>query len=245
MIGENVTFFVAFLAGFLSFLSPCILPVFPSFLAYLGGISLEKMSTFSMRRYLILNAMLFSLGFMMVFLMVGASIGFLGKLFLVNQDLFQKLGGLIIVGLGIYVMGFLPPIFKREFRFKFPRWVDSMGWARSFLVGVVFAVGWSPCYGPITGAILTLVATQGSAVSGFWLFGWYALGFMVPFVLAAAFLGPFIHGLASMRSRLRFVRWVAGALIVFLGLLLLTNGFSSIVNWMTTHYTQWVFWEFN
>jgi cytochrome c-type biogenesis protein len=246
MIGENVTFALAFLAGILSFLSPCILPVLPSFLAYISGVSLENPKEKEVHKVLMVNSLLFSLGFLIVFLLVGASVGFLGKLFLQNQPIFRKVGGLLIIVLGLHIMGvFKIKALAKEFKFEVPKWVESLRGVRSLFVGMIFSVGWAPCYGPITGAILTLIATKGSVSSGFWFFGWYALGFMLPFVIASIFIAYVMEWVKKSKSWLKYVNWLAGAIIILLGILLLTNGFSALVNWGYSHYNQWAFWQYN
>lgn len=246
VIIEHFSFGVAFFAGLVSFLSPCTLPILPSFLSYLAGVSLHELAAKRARFVLMVHALAFALGFMAVFVVVGASIGFLGKTFLLNQLMFQRVGGLLLILLGLHLAGvFRFSSLMRERRFRFPDWSHPLVYGRSFLVGVVFAFGWAPCYGPITGAILTLLATHGTVERGVWLMGWYALGFVVPFVVTALFADRMV---ASLRSRRRALLWLqrcAGGFIVLLGVLLATNRFSFVVNFLIGHYTQWEFWQFN
>lgn len=246
----TVSLGLAFLAGVLSFLSPCILPVLPSFLGYMSGISLSpaalRLAKPALRRRLLFNSILFSLGFLFLFVVVGASIGFLGQFFLIHQRFFQIVGGLIILMLGLHMLGLLNFSFlHKEYKFKPPAALNHVGeGVRSFCVGILFSFGWAPCYGPITGTILTLIAVKGSAAIGFWLFAWYSLGFIVPFLLISLFITTAVDFLKKHTRALRMLNRLAGVLVMLLGILLITNFFSDLVPFLTPYYNRLDFSEF-
>jgi cytochrome c-type biogenesis protein len=250
MFESDVTLFLAFLAGILSFLSPCVLPILPSFLGYMTGISLEsfgqKKLDSKIHRRLVWNALLFSLGFSMVFLLVGAAVGSFGEIFIKNQILFQRIGGVLIMILGLHLMGIIKfSALLKERSVKVPQFIESMGRFRSFFVGILFSFGWAPCYGPITGAILTLVATKGSVVSGLWLFGWYTFGFILPFLLISLFIGQSLQLIRKWKSVFKYLNFISGLIVFVLGFLLLGNWLSLIVNDLYSYYTNWDLWILN
>ena len=249
-MGEHITFFLAFFAGVLSFLSPCVLPVFPAFLGYLTGTSLSSSSLEEsngvIRRRLIWNAVLFALGFVLFFAFLGISTGLVGQFFFSRQIFFQYLGGGVIIILGLHLLGVFKLVFLQyERRLVFPQWFERLGVWKSFFVGILFSVGWSPCYGPITGAILTLIATQGSVGLGLWFFVWYAAGFMFPFLLFSIFAGVALQWIRGSSRWLAYMNKVAGFFVVLLGVLLLTGYFNVLVNDLSAQYTQWDIWQFN
>ncbi|MGL5831578.1 MAG: cytochrome c biogenesis CcdA family protein [Candidatus Altimarinota bacterium] len=245
---DQINLGVAFLAGILSIFSPCILPVLPSFLAYITGISLEELKgkTNSKKSpgaplfwQLIINTFFFALGFSLIFLLFGAVIGTLGKFLVINQTVLMQLGGLIIIilafhQLGIYRLKFL----LKEVKFEHQLTNNLKGWLRSLLVGIVFAFGWAPCYGPIVGAILTLAATANSFYYSILLFIFYSFGFLVPLIIFSLFIGFFSEKLKKHRKIFKHSSLVAGLLMLILGVLMLTNLFPYIVTWLSLSYNE-------
>jgi cytochrome c-type biogenesis protein len=248
-MSTDLTFALAFLAGLLSFLSPCILPVLPSFLGYVSGVSLSKsalqLPSHRLRLHLAWHSFLFSLGFLSVFLAVGASIGWAGQFFILNQHTLQIVGGFLIFFLALWTLGlFHHPVFQKEIRWAHPKFLEHLGPFRSFGVGVLFSFGWAPCYGPITGAILTLVAVKGHLSQGLWLFGWYSFGFVLPFMIFSLALSHVLPWIKQSHVFLKAFRWLSAGLLFFLSFLLLTNSFSSLVTKLNPYYDQWALEDF-
>jgi len=222
----DVNIFIAFTAGVLSFLSPCVLPLIPSYLSFVSGVSLEEMQLAQMerelRRRVILNALSFIFGFSAVFISLGASASFLGGLFLSYRDIIRVVGGVFILLVGIYLLGlfklsFLERYFQVELREK------PSGYAGSFLVGITFGVAWTPCVGPILGAILALAGTSGEVERGMILLAMYAGGLALPFFLSALAVNSFLHFSQVFRRYIHAVHMGAGILLVVVGLLLITD----------------------
>lgn len=228
---DQISIFFAFFAGVISFLSPCFFPVLPSFLGYIAGLSFSEkylaIHKNEVRKKLVLHTVLFALGFAVVFLIIGAAIGFIGEFFALHRRLFQQIGGIFIVLVGLYLLGFFKLAFlQRSLKLKLPKFFEHFTYLRSFLVGLFFAFGWSPCYGPIIGAILTLAAVKATLFSGIVLFIAYILGFLIPLILMA-FIFSEIKTLARrLKKWYRYLSWISGVFVIILGLLLLTDKFS-------------------
>lgn len=228
---DQISIFFAFFAGVISFLSPCFFPVLPSFLGYIAGLSFSEkhlgIHKSEVRKKLILHTILFALGFAVVFLIIGAAIGFVGKFFALHRRLFQQIGGIFIILVGFYLLGAFNISFLQQARkLKLPKFLDHFIYLRSFLVGLFFAFGWAPCYGPIIGAIITLAAVKATLFAGIVLFISYILGFLVPLILMA-FLFSEIKTLAKKIKRwYKYFSWISGVFVIVLGLLLLTDKFN-------------------
>lgn len=232
---ETPSIIIAFSAGLLSFLVPCVLPLIPSYIGYIAGISLTDsylaLETKKRTWRLFLHSLMFGIGFTGIFMLIGAAVGGVSKLFIVHGLLIQKIGGVLLILLGIYISGILTfGVFFRERKFHLPKFFDRFDYARSFMIGVVFAFGWSPCYGPILGAILTLVALNGSFSYGLVLLGVYSIGFIIPFLAASLFLSTFSHFAKRLQAKLKYVQWFAGFLIVSLGTTMVTGYYNTIVS---------------
>lgn len=220
--------FVALLAGILSFLSPCVLPIVPPYLAYMSGIS---MGDLRQGRSPLLAACFFVLGLSTVFLLLGFTTSLFGAFFLTNSQIFSTLAALMVMTfgahfLGIFRLGFL----DRDIRVAAP---DSGGSATgAYLLGLAFAFGWTPCIGPQLGAILSIAAQQDSTARGTTLLAVYALGLGIPFLLVAAFfprMGPLM---AFLKRHMERIERVMGLLLWTIGLLMLTGGFSQFSYWL-------------
>ena len=223
---------VALIAGLLSFLSPCVLPIVPPYLAYMGGISMTEMSGgMSGRRRVMLSALFFVMGLSTVFLFLGFTASAFGSFFLQNQDWFVIVAGIIVMVfgahfLGIYRIGFM----DREMRMDAgDRGGSAFG---AYVLGLAFAFGWTPCIGPQLGAILSLAASEASLTRGTLLLGVYALGLGIPFLLVAAFF-PRLTGVMNwMKRHMERIERIMGLLLWTVGLMMLTGQFTNFSFWL-------------
>jgi len=223
------SFAIAFIAGLLSFLSPCVLPLIPSYVGFLTGLTLEELEV--RRGTALLHAIWFVAGFSLVFVALGATASALGVVLLHSQVWIGRVGGVIVILFGLYLLGILRPAFlMRDRRIELAR--KPLGYAGSALVGVTFGAAWTPCIGPILGAILTMAAAQASLALGAGLLTAYALGLAVPFLLAAVALDRFLVWFQKFRPYLVWVERVAGVLLIVLGLLLVTDRFTLLASWL-------------
>ncbi len=223
---------VALLAGVLSFLSPCVLPIVPPYLAYMGGISMTEMQGGRVaQRRVMLPALFFVLGLSTVFLFLGFAVSAFGAFFLQNADWFNTVAGVIVLIFGAHFVGvFRIGFMDRDVRLDAgDRGGSAFG---AYLLGLAFAFGWTPCIGPQLGAILSLAASEASMTKGTALLGVYAVGLGIPFLLVAAFF-PRLTGVMSwMRRHMERIERVMGLLLWTIGLLMLTGGFSSFSYWL-------------
>jgi cytochrome c-type biogenesis protein len=226
-VGVSVA--VAFTAGLLSFLSPCVLPLIPSYLGFLTGMSAEEIER--RRGTAVLHGLWFVAGFTVVFVLLGAGASAVGRLLLDYQKWLGRGGGVLVILLGLYLIGVLRPAFlMRERRIQLSR--KPLGYFGSGVVGFAFGAAWTPCVGPILGAILTLAATREGLGSGVGLLGAYALGLAVPFLIAALALDRFLGWFQRFRPYLVWVDRTAGALLIVLGLLLVTDRFTLLAGYL-------------
>jgi cytochrome c-type biogenesis protein len=221
---------VAFLAGVLSFLSPCVLPVVPSYLSYVTGIS--GAAELQQRRHLaLLHAALFVIGFTLIFLALGATATAFGRLLNTYQHWLERIGGLLIVGFGLYTVGALKVGFlAREVRWDLGD--KPLGYLGSVLAGMAFGAGWTPCIGPILGSILLYTSSRADFAQGIWMLLSYSLGLAIPFLVAAWALERFLGWMKGFRKYVGVVEKVAGVLLIAFGLLLLTGQFTQLSGWL-------------
>jgi cytochrome c-type biogenesis protein len=221
--------FVAFVAGLLSFLSPCVLPLVPSYIGYLTGMTLPEVS--GRRRPALVHAILFVAGFSLIFILLGASATALGRALNQYQVWIQRVGGVLIIGFGLVCLGVVRADFlMRERRVQMEE--KPVGYLGSMLVGMAFAAGWTPCIGPVLGAILGLAATSNDLARGTLLLVAYSAGLAVPFLLAALALESFLGWFQRFRRYLPWVMRVSGALLVFVGVLMVTGEFTRLAGWL-------------
>ena len=220
---STISFLAAFAAGLLSFLSPCILPLIPAYISYITGVSFDELKgaqTGAIRKKTLVHSLLFVLGFSAVFITLGASASYLGKLLINYLGLITKIGGTLIIIFGLYLMGvFKLPFLAREKRLTFKTHKGSM--AGSVLFGITFAAAWTPCIGPILGSILVLAGTRNSIPEGMWLLGAYSLGIAVPFIISALLINSFLAQFARFKKYLVVVKFVCGLLLMATGILLI------------------------
>ena len=228
----NPTLPLAFAAGVLSFLSPCVLPLVPSYLAYVGGGSANRLT--AMR-----NSFLFVLGFSLVFVALGASASLVGSLLLENRSWLIRLGGLTVILFGLMLLG----LFKVPFLYRSMK-ADYRGETSTplgaTLMGMSFAIGWTPCVGPMLGAILTLAGASGTLSQGTTLLGVYALGLAIPFLLAALGLGAFARFSHGFRRFLPWVERLSGSILVLAGLLMVSGYYTRLNAYLIRLTPQWL-----
>jgi len=220
---------VAFAAGLLSFLSPCVLPLVPSYIGFLTGMTLPEMS--ARRRTALLHGICFVVGFSLVFILLGASATALGRALNYYQIWLQRLGGVLIILFGLVCLG----VFKADFLTQERRVhleQKPVGYLGSVLVGMAFGAGWTPCIGPVLGAILGLAATSGEVSRGMLLLAFYSAGLAVPFLVAAVAVESFLGWFQRFRRYMPWVMRVSGALLVFVGILLLSGEFTRLAGWL-------------
>ncbi len=220
----DVSFATAFLAGLISFLSPCVLPLVPGYISLISGLSVEQLQDSEQAKLapILASSIAFVLGFSAVFVALGASASAVGKFLLINKPVFYKIAGAIIILFGLHLTGLLKISYLyREKRFQgTPR---SMGWLGAFLIGLAFAFGWTPCIGPILGTVLTLAATKEKVSQGINLLAVYSAGLGVPFLLTTLGINGFLRFYRRFRSYLRAVEVFAGILLLAVGLLIFFN----------------------
>lgn len=229
----SVSILVAFASGLLSFLSPCVLPLVPSYVSFITGLGLEELESGGegVKRVTLLHSLLFVAGFTLIFLMMGASATYVGQLLTLHKVVIARIGGIIIILFGVLLLGIIPiPALSREKRYQFQK--KPVGYAGTVAVGIAFGAGWVPCIGPILGAILTLAATRANVTEGVALLFVYSLGLAVPFVLSAVALSAFLAWFRRFRRYLRYVEWAAGLLLIGVGLLLVSGKFTVLAGWL-------------
>ena len=225
---SDVTLLVAFTAGGLSFLSPCVLPLIPSYLSFVSGMSLQEIREGGHGRARVMgNSLAFVCGFSIAFVALGASASFLGRLLIAYQDAVRIAGGLFILGVGLYLAGlFKVAALDRYAQFHLRS--KPAGYLGSVLVGLTFAVAWIPCVGPILGAILTLAGTASEVERGVALLSAYAAGLALPFLLSALAMNQFFRVSRAIGSWLPAIHVGAGLLLVAVGILLLTDTMTAL-----------------
>ncbi|NEX47794.1 cytochrome c biogenesis CcdA family protein [Pseudotabrizicola algicola] len=223
---------IALAAGVLSFLSPCVLPIVPPYLAYMGGISMGDMrDNATARRRVILPALFFVMGLSTVFLLLGFTASVFGAFFLQNQVLFARISGVVVIVFGLHFLGlFRIPILDREARLDAgDRGGTALG---AYVLGLAFAFGWTPCIGPQLGAILSLAAQEGSVQRGTMLLAVYALGLGLPFLLAALFVERSLGVMQRLKPHMKTIERVMGVLLLVVGLALVTGAFTDFSWWL-------------
>ncbi len=241
---SELSVLVVFTAGLFSFLSPCVLPLIPSYLSFVSGVSLEEMRSGTMqgdiRRQVVLNSLFFILGFSIVFISLGASAIYLGSLFVSYRTFIRTLGGILISLVGLYLIGvFKVPFLERYLQFNLKG--KPTGYFGSVLVGITFALAWTPCIGPILGAVLTLAGTSAEVDRGMLLLATYAAGLGLPFFLSALAMNSFFQFSQSFRRYIRAVHVTAGILLLVVGVLILTDYLTILNAYAISLTPEWLF----
>ena len=232
---EKVSLFMAFSAGLLSFLSPCVLPVIPSYLSYITGLSFEDLTGSQdrgrIRKITITNSLFFIAGFSFIFVMLGASSSFLGRFLYDYQETIRKIGGAMIVLFGLYIAGILRIGFLSRYK-RLHLQNKPAGLIGSFFVGAAFAAGWTPCIGPVLGSILIYASTTDSVATGTGLLSVYALGLGIPFLITSIAINTALSYFKRINRYMRIISVVTGLLLVVVGILLFTGDFSLLTQYM-------------
>ena len=229
---ETQTFgvLIAFSAGLLSFLSPCVLPLIPSYVTFITGLSLDDVQ--NARRSALIHGSLFVLGFTLIFLALGAGATLLGQATLQYRDWISRIGGVVIIVFGLYLLGVLNIGFmSRERRFHVAN--KPVGYFGTVVVGIAFGAGWTPCLGPILGTILLYTGTQADLAKGMGLLSAYSLGLAVPFLLSAVAIDRFQAFFLRMRRQMVWISRISGVVMILVGILLVTNYFTILASLLT------------
>lgn len=233
-MASDVSIYAAILAGLVSFLSPCVLPLVPPYLVYLAGTSLERLADREteprVRRETVLAALLFVLGFSTVFIALGASASAIGGLIRVYSGPLSTLAGIIIIVMGLHFLGVTPIAWlHRQKRLEVAKPVGLWG---AYLMGLAFAFGWTPCIGPILATILAVAASEKTVGQGALLLAFYSVGLGIPFLIAAFAIEPFAAFLARFKKHLHRVEQVMGAFLVLTGIAFLTGSITEVSFWL-------------
>ncbi len=220
---------IAFTAGLLSFLSPCVLPLIPSYITFITGMRLDEVQT--ARRTALVHALLFVSGFTLIFLALGATATVLGRVLLLYRDWISRVGGVVVILFGLYLLGvFTPTALQRERRIHLAQ--KPVGYLGSALVGITFGAGWTPCIGPILGSILIYTSSSASLGRGLLLLFMYSLGLALPFLAAALAVDRFLWFFQRYRGAMVWATRAGGLLLIVIGLLLVTNYFTILASYL-------------
>jgi cytochrome c-type biogenesis protein len=231
LLGEDmdgpITIAVAFGAGLLSFLSPCVLPVVPGYLGFITGMSFDELRDGTDRSAVVVPALFFIAGFTTIFILMGATATLLGEALLRYKEPISRIGGIVIIVFGLHLLGVfrLTPLL-RERRFHLAH--STAGHAGAFFTGLAFGAGWTPCLGPVLSALLTYAGVRETMTGGMFLLSAYALGLAVPFLLAALATTWFLHASRRIQHLVPVFEKISGAVLILMGLLLLTGSFTML-----------------
>ena len=233
---DSVSIFTAFAAGLISFLSPCVLPLVPGYISIISGFTLDQLKDrqkqASLTRMVLLNSVMFIAGFSLTFMALGASATWLGQALASRMRLLSQIAGLIIIVFGIHLLGIVKINFlyrdKRFHNIEKPR-----GILGALVLGLAFAFGWTPCIGPILAGILTIASTKQTVTQGVFLLAVYSMGLGIPFVLTSLGLNKFLAFYSRFKRHFHAVEMVSGALVIAVGVLILTNNLSRLAVWFS------------
>jgi cytochrome c-type biogenesis protein len=234
---QEISGLIAFSAGLLSFVSPCVLPLVPSYITYITGVSFKELTDAKSRSKLrgttIFHSLFFIMGFSVIFILMGASASYLGQLLAQYQGWIMKGGGVLIILLGIHFTGIITiPFLHMEKRFEMGK--KPMGYAGSLLVGVAFAAGWTPCIGPILSAILIYASTSQNFMTGVLLLIYYSIGLGIPFFLSSLAFNSFLSAFDKIKRYMRVITIVSGLFLIAIGVLFLTDTFRDINSYLNS-----------
>jgi cytochrome c-type biogenesis protein len=234
---QDVSLLIAFSAGFLSFVSPCVLPLVPSYITYITGASFKDLSGAEGRAKLrwatVLHSLFFIIGFSVVFILMGASASYLGQLLARYQTWMMKAGGVLVIILGIHFTGIINlPFLQMEKRFEMRK--KPLGYVGSFLVGIIFAAGWTPCIGPILSTILIYASTTKSFTTGVLVLTSYSIGLGIPFFLSSLAFQTFLSAFEKIKRYMKVITIVSGFFLIGIGILFLTDTFREINNYFNS-----------
>lgn len=236
-MSQEVTLLAAFVAGFLSFVSPCVLPLIPGYISFISGLTLEEMqasgssAAAASRRHVLIASLSFVLGFTVVFVAAGASATAIGRFLYEQAPIVEKIAGALLIVFGLHMMGvFRIRLLEGDKRIHTQK--KPAGPIGAFLVGTAFAFAWTPCIGPILGGILGLAASRESVSEGMQMLAMYSLGLGVPFLLTSVAINQFFSAAAKVRRHYRTIELVSGGLLIVVGLLIFFDQFTIIVKYL-------------
>ncbi len=232
---KDVSFTLAFLAGMASFLSPCVMPLIPSYVSYITGISFADLKggedRSRIRKVTFINSLSFIIGFSTVFISLGAGSSFLGSLLVKYQDVLRVGGGILIIIFGLFIAGIINIRFLMRERIVEVK-EKPAGVIGSFLIGMAFAAGWTPCIGPILGSILLYVSAKGSASYGIQLLAIYSLGLGIPFLISSMAINMFLLYSKKIQRYMRIIMLLSGIILIAFGMLLITNSIGILTRYI-------------
>lgn len=233
---ENISIFAAFIAGILSFLSPCVLPLIPGYISFISGVSLAELTNENEIKKIkiktMINSIFFVFGFSFVFIVLGASATFIGKFLLANIKFLSIIAGILIILIGIHLTGILrinALLYEKKLNIK----TKPIGIFGSFITGFAFAFGWTPCVGPILAGILVIAGARETITQGIILLSFYALGLAIPFLLTSYSLTLFFKFFNTIKKHLNMIELLSGILLIIIGILILTGSLSIIAQWFS------------
>lgn len=225
MFTQTVSFPAAFVAGLLSFFSPCVLPLIPAYFTFITGFSIEELTeeyNSEIRKKVFLSTFLFVLGFSLVFILMGASASYLGGLMYTYKKLIRVIGGILIIILGIHLTGLIRiPGLDFEKRINLEK--KPLHFFGTLIIGMAFGAGWSPCIGPLLGSILIVAGSQETVWQGVILLGIYSAGLAIPFIIMSIFINFLLIFIKKASKVLKYVNVVAGVVLIVVGLILVSN----------------------
>ncbi len=217
----NTTLSIAFLAGLVSFLSPCVLPLIPGYISYISGTSLNKI-TDKKRNLIVVKTIFFTLGFSFVFIALGSTASLIGKFFLINSNIFRIVAGVIIIFFSLQIMGIINFKFmNKDIRIFTDKYSNSL--AFPLLVGAAFGFGWTPCIGPILGSILALASIEENINKSILLLSFYSLGLAIPFIISGVLIDKFLFFSKNFRKYISTIIKGGGAILLLTGIAILTG----------------------
>ena len=217
----NTTLSIAFLAGLISFLSPCVLPLIPGYIAYISGTSFDKLVE-KKRNLIVIKTIFFTLGFSFVFIVLGSTASFIGKFFLINSDIFRIIAGLIIIFFSLQLIWIINFKFmNKDIRIFTDQYSHNL--AFPVLVGAAFGFGWTPCIGPILGSILTLAAIETNISKSIYLLSSYSLGLAIPFIISGVLIDKFLYFSKNFRKYISTITKIGGTILLLTGIAILTG----------------------
>lgn len=225
MLNENISYTIALAAGFVSFFSPCIIPLIPAYIMYLTGATMEE-ELQDKRWFALTRTLGFVLGFTIIFIIMGTSASFIGKVFIRNKKIFSKISGILIILFGLNMMGILKiGLINKERKVKRPKKITN--WFSSTVMGMAFAAGWTPCFGPVLASILMYAGGSDTISKGVILLLVYSIGMAIPFILTALFINVFIDLMNRAEKLLFYLPKIGGLIMVIFGILVF---FDKVIN---------------
>jgi len=217
----NTTLFIAFLAGLISFLSPCVLPLIPGYISYISGTSFDKLVK-KEENFVVIKTIFFTLGFSFVFIAFGSAVSFIGKFFFTNSNILRIVASLIIIFFSFQLLGIINLKFmNKDIRIFTDQYSQSL--AFPLLVGAAFGFGWTPCIGPILGSILTLAAIETNISKSIYLLSFYSLGLAIPFIISGILIDKFLFFSKNFRKYISTITKIGGTILLLTGIAILTG----------------------